>query len=157
MTTLLLPVARLVRENLSVLMTFAFARGPLHDLITKNFIGDWKYLHETVFSMSQQRAEKACLEMALFLRYLDDEQGLSKYVEGKTNFQFGTLHLRDGGKEDLKLREVANKIIHATGFEWDISNPNRPLLVCHSRDKEQWVRAEVDIVNLAAVCGNLAG
>src|SRR5690242_12910699 len=155
MTTLSLPVARLVRENLSVLMTFAFARGPLHELISKGFVGDWKYLHETVFSMSQQRAEKAALEMALFLRYLDDEQGISNYVEGRTNFQFGTLHLREGGKEDLKLREVANKVIHATGFDWDISNPQRPLLVCHSRDKEKWVRAEVDIVNLAAVCGNL--
>ena len=157
MTTLSLPVARLVRENLSVLMTFAFARRPLHELISKSFLGDWKYLQETIFSMSQQRAEKACLEMALFLRYLDDEQDILKYVESRTNFEFGQLHLRDGRKEELKLREVANKIIHAAGFDWDISNAQRPLLICYGRDSEKWIRANVDIVNLAAVCGNLAG
>ena len=89
--------------------------------------------------------------------YLGDEQGISKYVEGRTNFEFGQLHFRDGRKEQLKLREVANKIIHAAGFAWDISSAQGPLLICHGRDSEKWIRADVDIVNLAAVCGNLAG
>lgn len=157
MAKLSLPVTRLLRENLSVLMTFAYSKGPIHDLITKNFVGEWKSLQETAFVMAEQRAERACLELALFLRYLDDEEGLSKYFEERTDFQFGRLHLRDGAEEQLKLREVANKIIHATGFEWDISKPIEPVLICHSRETERWARADIDIVSLAAVCGNLAG
>jgi hypothetical protein len=138
-------------------MTFAFSRQPLRTLIEGSFSGTWKNLEETVFSMAEQRAEKACLELAIFLRYLDDEEGLSVYVEGRTNFHFGKLVLSGGTEEDLKLREVANKIIHAASFEWDFSNPQRPMLVCHSRQTEKWVRARIDIVLLAAVCGNLAG
>ena len=107
--------------------------------------------------MSGLRAEKACLELAIFLRYLDDEEGLSKYVHERTNFNFGRLALRDGKEEELKLRDVANKIIHAAAFQWDFSNPQRPQLVCVSRDEEKWLRAHVDIVSLAAVRGNLAG
>jgi hypothetical protein len=126
MPKLSLPVSRLIRENLSILMTFAFSRAPLYDLITNSFVGEWKNLQETVFSMAEQRAEKACLELAIFLRYLDDEEGLSKYVDGRMNFQFGRLHLREGIEQELKLRDVANKIIHAAGFEWDTSNPQRP-------------------------------
>jgi hypothetical protein len=157
MAKLALPVSKLVRENMSELMAFAFSREPLRQLIEAGFQGEWKHLQETVFGMSELRAEKACLELAIFLRYLDDEEGLSKYVDERTNFNFGRLALRDGKEEELKLRDVANKIIHATAFQWDLSNPQRPQLVCVSRDEEKWVRAHVDIVSLAAVCGNLAG
>ena len=157
MARLTLPVAKLVRENMSVLMTFAFSHEPLRQLIETGFLGEWKHLQETVFGMSALRAEKACLGLAIFLRYLDDEEGLSKYVDERTNFKFGTLVLRDGKEEELKLRDVANKIIHAAAFQWDLSNPQRPLLICVSRDEDRWVRAQVDIVSLAAVCGNLAG
>jgi hypothetical protein len=157
MARLALPVSKLVRENMSELMTFAFSREPLRQLIETGFKGEWKHLQETVFGMSELRAEKACLELAIFLRYLDDEEGLSKYVDERTNFNFGRLALRDGKEEELKLRDVANKIIHAAAFQWDFSNPQRPQLVCVSRNEEKWVRAHVDIVSLAAVCGNLAG
>jgi hypothetical protein len=138
-------------------MTFAFSRRPLEELVSKSFLGEWKYLQETVFSMAEQRAEKACLELAIFLRYLDDEEGLSAYVEGRTNYRFGRLTIREGTEEELKLRDVANKIIHASGLEWNFSNPRGPVLVCHSRESEKWARAEIDIVHLASVCGNLAG
>jgi len=157
MSRLSLPVAKLVRENMSVLMTYAFSREPLRNLIEKGFLGDWKNLQDTVFSMAEQRAEKACLELAIFLRYLDDEEDLSKYVDDRTNFRFGRLVVREGAEEELKLRDVANKIIHAVSLDWDFSNAQRPMLVCHSREKEQWIRAEIDVVVLSAVCGNLAG
>jgi hypothetical protein len=141
-------------------MTFAFSREPLQHLIEKRFSGEWKNLQETVFSMSEQRAEKACLELAIFLRYLDDEEGLSKWVEERTNFSFGRLIMRDGAIEQLKLRDVANKIIHAAAFEWDFSDvaypAGHPKLVCRSRETEKWEKAEIDVVLLASVCGNLA-
>jgi len=60
MRKLSLPVSQLIRENMSILMTFAFSREPLQQLIEKGFSGEWKNLQETVFSMSEQRAEKAC-------------------------------------------------------------------------------------------------
>jgi hypothetical protein len=141
---------------MSILMTFAFSREPLRRLIENGFLGEWKNLQETVFYMSEQRAEKACLELAIFLRYLDDEEGLSKYVEARVNFSFGRLILRGGAAEQLKLRDVANKIIHAAALEWDFSDPGRPKLVSLSRETERWERAEIDVVSLASVCGNLA-
>lgn len=153
MSKLSLPVARLVRENISVLMTYAFSRAPLQNLFETTFTGEWKQFQETVFVLSDQRAEKACLELAIFLRYLDDEEDLSRYYDCET-FQFGQLEFQDSSPEELKLREVANKIIHAGGFEWDLSQPFKPKLVCISRETEKWVRARIDVVAVSAVCGS---
>ena len=158
MTKLSLPVSRLVRENMSILMTYVFSIGPIEELFTKTFQGEWKQYQETVFFLSEQRAEKACLELAIFLRYLDDEEGLSKYFnKTQSNICFGTLHYVDGKKKDLELRDVANKIIHAAGYKWDVSQPMKPKLICLSRETEKWSEAKIDIVALSTVCGSLAG
>lgn len=155
MKKLSLPVSRIVRENISILLTFAFSRQPLEELI-KSFHGEWKQLNETMFQMSEQRTEKACLELAIFLRYLDDEEGLAAFVKENAKYKFGRLILKDGKTEELNLREVANKIIHASGFSWSFDNPKLPMLVCSSREEEKWIVAEISIVHLASVCGNLA-
>src|SRR4051812_23324799 len=106
MPTLSLPVTKLIRENVSVLMTYAFSRAPLQDWAAKSLKGEFKHFRETVFGMAEQRAEKACLELAIFLRYLDDEQNLSAAYIETSEMTFGQLHLRDGKAIDLKLREV---------------------------------------------------
>jgi hypothetical protein len=156
MPKLSLPVARLIRENVSVLMTYAFSKVPLQDWAAKSLKGEFKHFYETVFGMAEQRAEKACLELAIFLRYLDDEQDLSAQYTEASGITFGRLHLRDGNTIDLKLREVANKIIHAIGFEWDLSRPMKPMLVCISRDAERWSKASIDVAAVAVACGSLA-
>jgi hypothetical protein len=156
MKKLSLPVSRLVKENISILLTFAFSRQPLEALFQK-FHGDWKQLQETMFFMSEQRTEKACLELAIFLRYLDDEEGLATYVDKNTNYKFGRLIYLDGAEEELNLSDVANKIIHASGFSWGFDDSNSPMLICNSREEEKWTRAEISLVHLASVCGNLAG
>jgi len=158
MTKLSLPVAEIVRENMSVLMTHAFSMGPLEELFDKTFQGEWKQYQDTVFSLSEKRAEKACIELAIFLRYLDDEEGLSKYFnKTESNIKFGSLHFSSGKEKELKLRDVANKIIHARGFSWDVTQPMKPKLICTSRESEKWSEARIDIVALSTVCGSLLG
>lgn len=157
MPNLTLPARQLIRENIAAMLTFAFSRRPLEKLYEDTFIGEWGKLKNTLFDITQHRAERACLELALLLRYLDDEEKLAKYVEERSNFTFGRLVLPDDSETVLALRDVANKIIHAKGFEWVESQHTRyPMLICHSREGEKWARAEIELVNLAAVCGNLA-
>lgn len=156
MSRLSLPVSKLVRENMSILMTHAFSVGPLEELFSKTFQGEWKQYQDTVFSLSKQRAEKACLELAIFLRYMDDENMLIEHSDTiMRNYNFGTLHFSNGKEKELELRDVANKIIHATGYEWDISQRMKPKLVCISRETEKWKVAKVDIVAVSTVCGSL--
>ncbi|MGH7979853.1 MAG: hypothetical protein ACREE6_10800 [Limisphaerales bacterium] len=66
----------------------------------------------------------------------------------------GKLMMGDGSQKVLTFREMANKVIHSNRLEWEFSKPN-PVLICHSSDKERWIRAEIDIVAVAAVCGGL--
>ena len=157
MSKLSLPVARLIRENVSVLMTHAFSRMPLQEWASKSLQGEFKQFHETIFGMADQRAEKACLELAIFLRYLDDEENLSERYAGYSGMSFGYLHFRNGKSDSLQLRDVANKIIHAVAFRWDFSAPHRPMLVCLSRDEERWERAEIEVATLSVACGSLMG
>jgi hypothetical protein len=91
------------------------------------------------------------------LRYLDDEENYGEYVKARTNFSFGRLELRGGEIAELQLRDVSNKIIHASALDWSTSSAGQhPVLVCRSRNEEKWLQAEVELVSLAAVCGNVA-
>jgi hypothetical protein len=149
-----LPFTKMLHENLSIVMCFAYSRKSLDEMFERKFMGEWKYLQKALFDISAQRAEKACLELALILRILDDELSVSEY-EAQTGHSHdcGKLILKDGTERALPFREVANKVIHASGLTWDFEKSSDPLLICHSRDKEKWLRAEVNIVSLAAVCG----
>lgn len=155
-----LPLTRLIHENLSIVMSFAYSRKPLADMVEGHFAGDWKYLNKALFDISAERAEKAVLELALFLRMLDDEENLSQhwdYHYGSEPYECGTLVTKDGSEKLLTVREAANKVIHSARMEWNF-DPS-PTLICHARpadaEKWGWTRAEVDVMALAAVCGQL--
>jgi hypothetical protein len=151
-----LPLTRLVHENLSVVMCFVYSRKPLSEMMEAKFRGEWKYLYKALFEVSAEHAEKACLELALFLRMIDDEEGISKHhAETKNVPSCGRLIIKNGLKKSLLFREVANKVIHSARLEWEFVKFPDPVLICHSREPEKWIRAEVDIVAVAAVCGQL--
>jgi hypothetical protein len=67
----------------------------------------------------------------------------------------GRLILKDGSDKALTFRDIANKVIHCYRLEWSFSKEAEPQLICHSREEEKWVRAEVDIVAFAGSCGQL--
>jgi len=146
----------LVHENLSIVMCFAYSRKPLSEMLEGKFEGEWKYLNKALFDVSAERAQKACLELALFLRMLDDEEKISAYHAATDNVpNCGRLIMKDGSEKVLTFREVANKVIHSSRLQWEVLKSPDPVLICHTRDKEHWLRAEVDIVAVAAVCGQL--
>ena len=150
-----LPLTRLVHENLSIIMCFAYSRKPLENMVKAKFKGEWKYLNKALFEISAQQAEKACVELALFLRTLDDEDEISDYHKATRRVpECGNVVFRDGSTEVLTFREVTNKIIHSGTIEWDLLKDD-PILICHGRDRERWIRAEVDLIAFAAVCGQL--
>jgi hypothetical protein len=155
MPSLSLPVARTIRENVAILLTHGLSRSPLQSLVDQRFEGGFKQFRETAFAFAEQRAERACIELAVLLRYLDDEQNISATYEGR--IAFGYLTKSDGTVVDLTLRDVTNKIIHARGFEWDTSKSDSPKLICHPRDDQAWKLARVSIVELSVACGSLTG
>jgi hypothetical protein len=155
-STFSLPLTQLIHENLSVIMTFCFSRHSLERLVDSRFQGEWKYLRKSLFEVSERRAEKACLELALFMRLLDDEQRMSEYLrQTGSKHTFGRLVMRDGSTRDLGLRDVANKIIHAAGLRWSRHAEDEPILLCDGSESEKWERAEINVVSLAAFCGEL--
>ena len=48
-------------------------------MVEAKFKGEGNYLNKALFEISAQHAEKACVELALFLRTLDDEEEISAY------------------------------------------------------------------------------
>ncbi len=148
-----LPFTQMLHENLSIVMCFAYSRKPLNEMVERIFMGEWRYLYKALFDISEQRAEKACLELAVVARILDDELMFSEYeAQAGHTHDCGKLILKDGTEKALPFREVANKIIHASGLEWDFDKMPDPMLVLYCRDEEKWLRAEVNVVRLAAVC-----
>jgi len=164
MNKLSLPLTRFVHENLSIVMCFAYSQEPLSEMVAKTFSGEWKYLHRALFEISTERAEKACLELALFLRMIDEEEMIAKSNSLRMHGpDFGKLLMEDGSERVLTLRDVSNKIIHSKTREWNLSaKPPSPFLICHTGDdgkrlppEMRWIRAEIDLEAVAAECGQL--
>ncbi len=149
------PVTQLIHENLSILVTFAFSRGPLETLRRSKFVGEWKYLDKALFTVSEQRAEKACIELATFIRLLDDDENIAEFLRQTGGESFGRVTKKEQPDEALYLRDLTNKIIHAPRLEWNFSTLDDPKLICISRQPERWLTAEINIVALATFCGQL--
>ena len=155
MTRFSQPLTYLIHENLSILATFAFSTASLESIRASRFPGEWKYLDKALFLVSEQRAERACVELATFIRLLDDDEDISGFLKESGNVSFGYVVKEDQSREVLYLRDLTNKIIHAHHLEWDFSRSDDPKLICVSRKPERWVRAEVEIIALASFCGQL--
>lgn len=150
-----LPLTQLILENLSVVMTFAYSRVPLERLRQDQFPGEWKALEKSLFEISEDRATKALIELGIFMRHLDDAEGISKTLP-KAGWDFGKLTCRDGRNERLSLRDVANKLLHSVSFVWDLSDEASPRLICNAQESQkQWEVAEINVVTVAAACGLL--
>ena len=114
---------------------------------------------KTIYDIGSENAVRSCIELATYLRLLDDEEKLSVFLRS-TDYargigDFGCVKKQDGTTEPLYLRDMTNKIIHAKDWRWDVSIPDRPQLICISDEPERWATAEVRIEALAALCGSL--
>ena len=149
-------LTRLVHENISAIMSFAYSRRPLADLLQKEFVGEWKYLWKAIFEIAEEKANRAVVELALFLRILDDQERITEYDKrAGGSWSCGRFVLDSGEVVELPFREFSNKVIHAGTFEWVFEPNDRPALICYARVDEarKWNRAEVDLVDLAGLCG----
>lgn len=148
---------RFIHENFSVVMSFAYSRRPLVELIDNKFSGYNKYLEKAIFEIGEKKANRAIIELAILIRILDDEERINNFDKRcGMSISCGSLILKDDKVIELTFREFSNKIIHARTFKWDFS-ASEPRLICHARDddSDRWIRAEVDLVGLAAFCGRL--
>jgi hypothetical protein len=154
-----LTLTRFLHDNMGIVMTFVFSYWPIKRLIKERSLGYPERLEEFAFTVPGRNALRACLEIAVLIRLIDDEWGIVNYlkqVNQETLSCFGVVHRTDGTEEPLSLRELTNKIIHAERRSWDLSDEQAPKLVCIAADEQQrkhgWVKAEVDIINLSFFC-----
>jgi hypothetical protein len=147
-----LPLTRFVHENMATVITFAFSQKPIRRLIDEKFKGYWEYLEDFAFGVPERNATRACLEIAVLLRLIEEPPAYRKW-------SFGVIYGTDGNTKPLSLKELTNKIIHADELSWDLSDEKAPKLLCIAPDaqkeKHKWTKAEVDIVTLAAHCGTI--
>jgi hypothetical protein len=150
------PITKVIKENLSVVMMFAYSQPPLREFRRGHFAGTWPYVDEVIFTIPEQLATRAMIELVLLFRTLDDHEDID---DGSLGSQFGTLYLKDGRVRPLTIRDVANKTIHAKKIEWVFDDPKKPILktTAHDNSKENWTHAEIDLNTFAVGCGMLMG
>jgi len=147
---------KLIHENCSLVMAFAFSRTSLQSLIEEKFHGEWKYLRKACYDLAEERADKALLELATQLRILDNNQNIAEYLKQNNDPGFGTVINNKFKAEDLHFRDMTNKIIHAERFAWVCTEESRlPYVVCEAADNDRWKWAEIELIALAAICGEL--
>jgi hypothetical protein len=152
---LAIPITKVIKENLSVVMMFAYSQPPLREFRRAQFTGGWPYINEVLFTIPEQLATRAMIELALLFRTLDDHEDMD---DGSLGDTFGNLYLKDGRGLPLSIREVTNKTIHAKTIEWIFTDPKKPTLktTAHDNAREKWTHAEIDTNTFAAGCAMLA-
>jgi hypothetical protein len=60
----------------------------------------------------------------------------------------------DGTRTDLHFRDMTNKIMHSTKFDWRLGGDD-PKIVVHSDDPHRWRCAEMNVIDLMALIGGL--
>ena len=148
-----LQLTRLIHQNFSVIMAYAFSTPVLSRWVSKRFKGEWKYLHKALFEMPVSRANLALLELATQLRLLDDHEKLSDYYRQVGHGSLGNVVKQDGIEEPLYFRDMINKVVHSSTIEWKLSDPDNPIVICHSPDPPRWLRAQIQLSRLAGYCG----
>lgn len=150
-----LQLTRLIHQNFSVIMAYAFSTPVLSKWVSKRFKGEWKHFNKTLFEMPVVRANLALLELATQLRLLDDHEHLSDYYKEAEYGSLGKVIKQEGTEEPLYFRDMTNKVVHSSTIEWKLSDPDNPIVICHSPDPPRWLRAEIQLSRLAHYCGTM--
>jgi hypothetical protein len=150
------PITKVIIDNLSVVMMFAYSQPPLREFRRTSFTGGWERIDEVLFGIPEQLATRAMIELVLLFRTLDDHEDLD---DGSLGSQFGTLYLKNGNIKPLSIRDVANKTIHAKKIEWVFDDPKKPVLktTAHDESRENWTHAEIDLNTFAVGCRLMTG
>ena len=151
---------RLIHEHYGTVMAYVYSRAPLNQLVKDRFAGEWKYLHRALFELPEQQATRALIEVALYIRLVDDDEGRmgSQLRAGQV---YGQLLRKDGSRVALSYRDVPNKIIHASHYEWLVDEESGdPVVMCGAGTDQSvrgydWDVAIVNLVSLGAICGGL--
>ena len=134
---------------------FAFGRPAVGSVLNERFKGEWKFLNKVVYEVSERRADRALLEMAVQLRALDDLNDLNSSFQQQTLPSLGIVVQGDGSQTELYFRDMMNKIIHAGGFSWELADVKAPTIVCLSNDGTRWKEAHINLVTLMMYLGGL--
>jgi hypothetical protein len=144
---------RNVQENFATVLLFAFGRDGVIAAINEKVRGDRQYLEKLVHQVSERRADRALMEMAVQLRALDDLNHLNDDYRNRNMPSLGKVVQGDGSDTELYFRDMTNKIIHAGGFSWELADAKAPVIVCLSNDR--WKEAHIDLVTLMTYLGDL--
>ena len=147
-------ITRLIHDNFWVVLSFAFAQPAVDRLLDNKFKGEWKYLRKSVYENAEIRADRALLELATQLRVLDDEQALNDFFKQTQHPGFGEVVQGDGMRTTLHFRDMTNKVMHGTRYEWRLGDDN-PIIVIHSNQPDRWQIAELSIIRLMGLIGQL--
>jgi hypothetical protein len=147
-------ITRLIHDNFWIVLSFAFGQPAVGNFIEKKFAGEWKYLHKAVYEHAEIRADRALLEMATQLRVLDDAEDMNEYFKQVKRPPLGEVIQAGGTRTDMHFRDMTNKVMHGTRFEWRLGTDD-PKIVVHSNQPDRWQSAEISIFHLMGLIGGL--
>ena len=104
--------------------------------------------------LGEVEADQALLGMATQLRKLDNEFGLGEVLFKEGFPPLGFVIQGSGEREDLHFRDMTNKVLHASRFEWRLGDSL--VVTCISTDKDRWQSAEIDVAALQGLCDRVS-
>jgi hypothetical protein len=157
-----------IHENLGIVLTYGFSRQALDEYRGWAARERWDVSDRVLLELPRERATRALIELAVMFRALNDAWKITETDYVKTHPYvvyhsagdvYGKVYGLDGTTKSLDLRDVPNKVIHATNIDWNFSNHWEPLIICRAAEADharfRWTHAEVFVNAFVAVCAAL--
>lgn len=125
----------------------------LSKLVHQNLEVVQSFISETVGGPTEVEADRALHEMAAQLRLLDDVLGLGRDLRAGGFPPLGTVVQQGGERLDLYFRDMTNKVMHASKFEWSVSESSA--VICIGKEDGRWQSAEIRLAALKDLCDRL--
>ena len=60
------PITKVIKDNLSLVMMFAYSQPPLREFRRGHFTGNWPYIDEVLFALPEQLATRAFIKLVCY-------------------------------------------------------------------------------------------
>ena len=107
-----LPLTRLVYDNMAIVVTFVYSQEPINRLLKEPFRDFWQHVENFSYEVPRRNAIRACLEIAVLIRLIDDQHKIANFLDRHKLRHFGVVYRTDETTAPLHIRELTNKILN---------------------------------------------
>ena len=90
-------------------LPFVYSQAPINRLLRERFKEFWQHVEYFSYEVPCRNAIRACLEIAVLIRLIDDQHKIANFLERKQLRHFGLVYRTDETTTELTIRDLLSR------------------------------------------------